>query len=262
MRAGRVSESDAQTLKKIVELINARAKWYGFVGFQTALVRRNESEWAHLFTKIRMLHRNERTEASRYLNYGRLAILDSFVDVEQATAFAKTLVEQGRVVIPDIADIPLDGTFVYLFENNYLHSNNEQLPLDWPADVFTFEADQGFKGTVTGGTLVAKNLPLYPGPFSAIDHELHVDLQRYSGLQDKVVFLLPNYMAKIAHINLGTSHLSCRIEVLEANLSELIGKLYVEYPIGSQTTDFGVDSETVDIPLKGKASQIWLYLLD
>lgn len=262
MRSGNISESDARTLEEICGLIGARAKWYGSALLQAVLVRKNQDEWANFFTKVSMVHESSQTASKRCLDYGNLAILEVPFKVEEGTTLLKTLVEQGKLVIPELTEVSLEGTFVYLFENNYLHSRHEQLSIDWPANVFTFDVDQGFKGIVRGGTLVAKSLPLYPDPFNAIQNELRVDLRRYEGWQNKVVFLVPNYMARISHIKIGKAHLSVSVETLEANFNDLIGKLYVEYSAGSETTEFPFVRDVVDVSLRDRPLQIWLYLLD
>lgn len=262
MRAGKVSDSDAKTLGEICRLVDARAEWYGSALLQAVLIHKDDGKWANFFTKVSMVHRGEQTIAKQCLDYGSLAICEVPLEVEEGISLLRNLVEQGKLVISEFAEIPLEGTFVYLFEKNYLHSRHEQLSIEWPANVFTFDADQGFKEHVRGGTLVAKSLPLYPDPFSAIENELGVDLRRYEGWQNKVVFLVPNYMAKISHVSIGTSRLVVRVEALEASFGDLIGKLYVEYPIGSESTDFAFDSDVADVSLRDRPSQIWLYLLD
>lgn len=262
MRADKVSESDAKTLEEICRLIDARAKWYGGALLQVALVRKNRDEWANFFTKVSMIHKSKQTAPKRCLDYGSLALYELPLKVEEVTSVLKNLVERGKLVISELAEIPLEGRFVYFFEKGYLHSRHEQLSIEWPANVFTFDADEGFRGHIRGGTLVTKSLPLYPDPFNAIQNELHVDLRRYEGWQNKVVLLVPNYMARISHINIAKSHLSVHVETLETSSSGLTGKLYVEYPIGSDNTEFLFDRDVVDISLRDRPSQIWLYLLD
>lgn len=262
MRAGKVSNSDAKTLEEACKLVHARAEWYGSALLQAVLVHKDNGKWANFFTKVSMVHRGEQTIAKRCLDYGSLAICEVPLEVEEGTTLLRNMVEQGKLVISEFAEIPLEGTFVYLFEKNYLHSRHEQLSIEWPANVFTFDADQGFRGHVHGGTLVAKSLPLYPDPYSAIENELRVDLRKYEGWQNKVVFLVPNYMAKISHVSIGTSRLQVRVETLEASFGDLIGKLYVDYPIGSESADFAFHSDVAEVSLRDRPSQIWLYLLD
>lgn len=262
MRAGKVSDSDARTLEEACRLVDAQAEWYGTALLQTVLVCKDDGKWANFFTKVSMVHRGEQTIAKRCLDYGSLAICEVPVEVEAGITLLRNMVEQGKLVIPEFAEIPLEGTFVYLFEKNYLHSRHEQLSIEWPANVFTFDADQGFRGYVQGGTLVAKSLPLYPDPYSAIENELRVDLRKYESWQNKIVFLVPNYMAKISHVSIGTSRLRVCVETLEASFGDLIGKLYVDYPIGSESADFAFHSDIADVSLRDRPSQIWLYLLD
>jgi len=262
MRAGKVSESDAKTLEEICRLIDTRCRWFSGAVLQAVLVHKDHGEWANFFTKVSMVHKGKQAVAKRCLDYGSLAICELPLQVEEVTSMLKNLVEQGRLIIPELAEITFEGTFVYLFERNYLHSQHEQLAIERPANVFTFEADQGSRGHVRGGTLVAKSLPLYPDAFSAIENELQVDLRRYDSWQNKAVFLVPNYMARISHVGIGKSHISVRVEALEANFRNLIGKLYVEYPIRSQSIDFAFEGDVAEVFLRDKPSQIWLYLLD
>ncbi len=262
MRSGSVSESDRRTLEEICGLIDVRADWYGGVFLQAALVRKNQDEWANFFTIVSFVHKGIQALPKRCLDYGTLAILESPLKVEEATTVLRKLVEQGELVIPNLANIRLEGTFVYLFENDYLHSRNEQFSIEWPANVYTFDVDQGFKGIIRGGTLVAKNLPLYPDPFYAIKNELGVDLRTYNGWENKVIFLLPNYMAKISQVKIGKSRLLVGVQTLETNLSGLIGKLYIEYSAESETIEFPFAKDITNVSLKDKPSQIWLYLLD
>jgi len=262
MRAGKVSDRDAKTFGEICRLVDVHVEWYGSALLQAVLVHKDDGKWANFFAKVSMVHRGERTIAKQCLNYGSLVICEVPLKVEEGISLLRNLVEQGKLVIPEFAEIPLEGTFVYLFGKDYLHSRHEQLSIEWPASIFTFEADQGFREHVRGGALVAKSLPLYPDPFSAIENELRVDLRRYEGLQNKVVVLVPNYMAKISHVSIGTSRLVVCVETLEASFGDLIGKLYVEYPIGTESTDFAFDSNVANVPLKDRPLQIWLYLLD
>lgn len=262
MHSGSVSESDRRTLEEICGLIDARADWYGGAFLQAALVRKNQGEWANFFTIVSLVHKGTQTLPKRCLDYGTLAILESPLKVEEGTTVLRKLVEQGELVIPELTSIHLEGTFVYLFENDYLHSRNEQFSIEWPANVYTFDVDQGFKGIIRGGTLVAKSLPLYPDPFYAIKNELGVDLRTYNGWENKVVFLLPNYMAKLSQVKIGKSRLSVVVQTLQTNLSGLIGKLYIEYSAESETIEFPFAKDTTDVPLKDRPSQIWLYLLD
>lgn len=262
MRSGKVSESDAKTLKEIYGLINARAEWYGGALIQTALVQKDQGNWVNFFTIVSLVHKSTQALPKRCLDYGSLTILEAPLEVEEGIMLLRKLVEQGELATPELPSIPLEGTFIHLFDNNYLHSRNEQFSVEWPTNLYTFDADQGFKGIIPSGIMVAKNLPLYPHSFNAIQNELGVDLQRYTGLQNKVLFLLPNYAARISHVKIGKTHLSVNVQTLETNLSDLLGKLYVEYSAKSETTEFPFVEDTTDIPLRERPSQIWLYLLN
>ena len=262
MRAGKVSDSDAKTLGEICKLVDVHGEWYGSALLQAALVHKDDGEWANFFTKVSMVHRSEQTVAKQCLDYGTLAICKVPLKVEEAVTLLRNLVEQGKLVISEFVEIPVEGTFVYLFEKDYLHSRYEQLSIEWPANVFVFEADQGFREYLRGGVLVARGLPLYPDPYSAIGNQLHVDLQRYEGWRDKVVFLMPNYRAKVSHVSIGTSHIAVHVETLEASFGDLVGKLYVEYPIGSESKDFAFDSDVAEVSLRDRPLQVWFYLLD
>ncbi len=209
-----------------------------------------------------MIHKGTQTIPKRYLDYGSLTIVQASLKVKEATTVLKSLVKQGELIIPELTNIHFEGTFTHFFENDYLHSHNEQYSIEWPTNVFICEADQGFKETMRGGTLVAKSLPLYPDYFHAIKNELGVDLLRYQGWQNTVVFLLPNYMARIVHVKIGKSRLSVNVQTLEANLNDLMGKLYIEYPTESESTEFSFTRNTIEVPLKERPSQVWLYLLD
>lgn len=262
MRADKVSDSDAKTLGEICRLVETRREWYSSTLLQAVLVRRDDGKWANFFTKVSVVHGSGQTVAKQCLDYGSLAICVAPLEVEEGITLLRNLVDQGKLVIAEFAEIPLEGSFVHLFEEDYLHSRHEQLSVEWPANVFIFDADQGFRGYLRGGPLVAGSLPLYPDPYSAIANQLQVDLRRYEGWQNKVVFLVPNYMARVSHVSIGTSRLAVRVETLEASFSDLIGKLYVEYPLGSESTDFTFDSDVADVSLRDRPSQIWFYLLD
>ena len=111
MRSGSVSESDRRTIEEICGLIDSRTDFYGGAFLQAALVRKNQGEWTNFFTTVSFVHKGTQTLPKQCLNYGSLVILWSPLKVEEGTTVLRKLVEEGELVVPELASIHLEGTF-------------------------------------------------------------------------------------------------------------------------------------------------------
>lgn len=194
---------------------------YGSVSIKSALVKHNDA-WSNYATRILPLYRPEQG-VKKSMDYGHFAIIEDFLSLNEFMEIVKRLPENAAmdVVFGDYK-VRVEG---YLMEGYQYDSGEDYLGIGWFFERYHYRPSSN--PLVPKEPLVSSGLPLFPRVHDAIKECIGVDLSRYSDSYGLLI-CLPNYDARIQEVKIGTTEVSLRIQALEVNEKDLVGKTYFE----------------------------------
>ena len=115
--------------KQILEIIQARKESYGPVHVQSGIAKRNGT-WQNVVTKVVPLHRTEKRDSLRKLDYGNFAIIEGLISIEGLVTFLKDLSkDNGTTLSLDGYEIQIpQGSFSDTHEYD---SGDEYVNVGW-----------------------------------------------------------------------------------------------------------------------------------
>lgn len=206
------------------------------------------------------LHKGESPANPQTYEYPNSVVVKTNISVAELSDVIETLATTGKLKVKGIGDVNCTGRFSQGPWNDFTESRDDRFHNEWPVNTFVFEPNP--KATVPAEPYVALGAPLYPTYWELLRVSTGVDVSRYNQYAGSVLFLLPNYSARIEELRLTSDALKVKIRSRETRNDMILGKLYCEKfggPILQKDIDFPED--TAEIPL-GFIPDMWqVYIM-
>jgi hypothetical protein len=244
-----VTEALLGRKKQLDSLLDQRKQTYGPVVVKTVLLREGK-DWKNCLTVVEILHKDAAGPKDEVFEYPKFIVSKKTISLDELRTMAESLLIGSRLKIQGLVDTPFEGYFSPSL-SNYLEnmpSNDEFLRLEWPANSFIFEPKA--RPGLPNEPYVAVNAPLFAGAWEVVRVWTGIDCSRYNQFVGAVVFVLPNYGARIEELRLGSGQLTVKVYPLETKIENIVGKLYCEQS-GSHVLqkDVHFDKPVITVPL-------------
>jgi len=232
---------------------------YGSVTVRTVLTR-EQGEVRNTITLFEPRHKADASPEQKTYNYPYCTLALRTISLDDLVATVEDLVTRGRLKIEGVTGLDATGSFSGLNYYEYVASKDEIFKFEWPANVFTF--DPRNKGGLPREPFAASDAPLYPGPWEVVRLWTGLDISRHSIFQGCILFILPNFSARIEQLRLATEGLDVKVGVREIDRKDMVGKLFCE-KFGGQVVQKNMefDGDSITVPI-GFVPDYWqVYLL-
>ncbi|GAH08613.1 unnamed protein product, partial [marine sediment metagenome] len=108
--------------------------------------------------------------------------------------------------------------------------------------------------------LLAVDLPVFPDKRKVIKGFIGIDIDHFSDFTG-IIFVLPNYGARIKQVSIGSYEIKTVIEPKITNAKDVIGKVYGEKGKKVRQSDVNFVSEESSIKLDFKPDYLYFSLL-
>jgi hypothetical protein len=255
------TQLDVDQLARFRSVMEHRKKTYGFATLKIVLVRYpGQAEWKNSMTLAHFNHKDQTAEKDETFRYPNCIIARRSLTVDDFVQLVRDIVTSGIMKVEDIDPVNVQGHFSPILMYDYQSSDDEIFKLSWPADRLVFEP--GAKGGYPVEPFAAIDAPLFPGPYEVLRVWTGVDVSRYSQFIGSIVILLPDYSAKIEALRLTPEVLTIKVQMLEAPLDQITGKIYAE-KLGEGTPvqkDVSFDAASATVSL-GFMPDWWQFYL-
>lgn len=247
MLDGKISEFDLEKKGSLISLLGQRKHMYGSVTLKSVLAKQ-QGEWKNSFTLLQVLHRKEESISDETYRYPNCIVAKRSLSVDELIAMVEDLVTNAKLRINGVQEIPLEGYFSQIPWFDYMPTGEEPFKLSWPANTFVFEPK--IKSGLPNEPFVTLDAPLFAGSWEVLRVWTGVDVSRYNQFVGSLLFILPNYSARIEELRLTSGSLAIEIREGETSIQKIIGKLYCE-KLGSNVLqkDISFDQSATTIPL-------------
>jgi len=216
-----MSSSHQKLIDEILSIIERRRPTYSGVSIKSALVKRDDAWWNYA-TKILPLHRSEQG-VKKSMNYGNFALIEDFLSLSEFIEIIKKLPYDASVeIVLGDHKVRVEGHFVDGYKYD---SGDDYLGIGWFFERYQYRPNSNPSNPKE--PLVSSELPLFPRVHDAINEFIGIDLSRYSDSYGLLI-CLPNYGARIQEFRIGTTVVSIKVQALEVNEKDLVGKSYFE----------------------------------
>ena len=259
VQISQISQKDLEKMKSIKSLIESRRHMYGSVTVRTVLTR-EPGELKTTITLFEARHRADPAPEDQTYEYPYCTLAIRTISLDDLKEAVDDLVIRGRLKIEGVTELDATGSFSGLNYYEYVASKDEIFKLDWPANVFTF--DPRNKVGLPREPFAAPDAPLYPGPWEVVRLWTGLDVSRNNIFQGCILFILPNFSARIEQLRLATGGLDLKVSVRETDRKNIVGKLFCE-KFGEQVIQKNIefDSDSITVPI-GFIPDYWqVYLL-
>ncbi|MHB1868402.1 MAG: AlbA family DNA-binding domain-containing protein [Nitrososphaerales archaeon] len=290
MQNGIVSESDRLALSEMIRIFRERENSYGGVKVSMALynsqIRIDAKEWRNVLACFELTpaagqNSSEFGDGTAKqnvnhkpvsLDYGDFYVRQFMVAANEFPAMVENVVNKGKLTfdenMPDIGKTPtIEGPLGKDFSSiqEVRPSNDSLYKVGWPTVCFRIEPAQSIRQSPPGNQLVAIGLPLYENSSQAISEVFGFDSQIASQSYGQVMFLLPNFSAKIAKVKLGSKNVSMTFNIGREGMAfqDLVLKMNCLSPQKQQSQQFErtLDGEELTVPLDFLPNAYSMYLL-
>ncbi len=236
---------------RILSIVKRRNTKYRTVFVQGAFTHKKGKTWKNCLTKITALD-SKVTQATSF-EYDTFSYVEGFMTLESIPPLVDTLLEKGLLVIADypvrlVEEVKLPDTILFR-ESQYLSTQNSFMDVKWPTDFFWCQGTGDFIARPPHDRLVDLDKPLYPDAYKLIEHKMGVDLVKSDGFIGAVLFLFPNYQAKIAGLKIGMQNVLVEVLVGRGKLNNLLAKVYArnERKVCQTEVPFEKDEQAIHI---------------
>jgi hypothetical protein len=169
----------------------------------------------------------------------------------------------GQIAVKGLSTIDFKGSFDIRIHEILRSSSDSTFQLDWPTNIYQIKADKEFQGRIPSNPLVSLETPFFPGSTELLKNWCAIDVSQSSQYYNSFVFVLPNYMCRIVEAVLRSDHLWLKIETLEIELKDIIGKAYFENYSTKDVAqiEFSFEENFTTIPLEFIPDWLNLVLL-
>jgi len=221
-----IPSKDLEIIKGMKSILNLRRSQYGPVLMSTVLTKVEDS-WRNALTRIEPQYRNSEKKSAIVYNYNDLIAAKIWLDIEEVILMLDNIFS-GQITIKGLPVIDFQGRFQIGPNESFSSSSNDVLQLDWPANVYHLIAHDEFKGKFPQFPIVTLKSPLFPGQQELLKNWCNIDVSRYTGYWNSIVFVLPSFQMKIEDAILRSDQLSLQLKVRDTDVLDIIGKTYYE----------------------------------
>src|SRR3989442_8080934 len=205
-----VSDSELLLQREILGLIEKRKRQYGKCYIRSVLPREKDT-LINACTRIELLRSDSGAPVLTHYTYDDLKMRSYVTEISNLIELLDHLLKYGVLKLPD-SHVECDGSLrkVEFFTLN--SSDNPVFKIGYPFDPFYFiPTDQSKIRMPSRRPLVAVDQPLFPDAYDAAKTFLGFDLRQWSQFNGNVVFLFPNYSARISNVEIGSDHVKVSI---------------------------------------------------
>ena len=222
-------------------LIRSREGSYSGASLRLALSREGLTLRV-AFGRIDFLGRTEDAPSDLILDYGDLVLSRSRKTVTEALDLVEKMIQNHTLTVDRVGDVMVKG---------YL--SNGGLPVIpsgrnwgyvrplWPSAYYCISVESDSRGNFPQHHLAKLGLPLYPDGYSAV--ATFCDLQYATGIDCRIIILVPDFRARICELRIKDQGISLSIESREMSEENLRAKFYC-------ATEDGMKFHSEDLPIK------------
>ncbi len=254
-----MTDPNLEKKRRILSLLEQRKPTYSSISVKAVLAR-EQGDWKNSLTVIQALHRDEPPVTSQSHRYPNCLLSKTGITVDELGLVIEDLTTAGKLKIKDVAEVWSEGQFSQGPWDDFTASRDERFNQGWPVNVFTFEPK--IRAGPPREPYVAVDAPLFPTYWELLRVWTGVDVSRYNQYAGTILFLLPNYSARIDELRLASGTLTARIRAGEASSDEIVGKLYCEKLGGPiLQTDVTFKQEMAEVPVRFVPDWWQIYIL-
>lgn len=229
MRNGKVIESDLTTENEIYRLLESRKENYGDVLLKVIFIKDDTTnDLRNHLTIFEVLHKDDELPSEFYYDYGDYILARKIININSLKIIIQKLIHEGLLQIKGLPNIFIEG---YIDKDNEWPSkpsNEKPLGLLWGFNEFVLRADEKFKSRRNSRPILSKDLPFFPDSDGATTFLTGIDTNRWNRYSGAVSIILPNYKAKIKSVKIGSKDTSIEINVKDIDLTQILGKVFLE----------------------------------
>lgn len=255
MTERQVSEVDRQARDSIIRVVQQREASYGWVWMRTLLGCDDAGQtWTHVTSRFEVLHKDDKKPETVRWEYERVILLKLALSMDEFTGLLDGLMETGQLTLPGSPVIRIDGGFS---RGEYLHTKGWGLGLSWPANYYQFR--QRTPLNLSQRPLVSLRYPVFTDWYSLAREEIG-DSRREAGI---INVLLPNYLARIDSLKIGSRHLRVQVKTRDLPAHLLTGKIHVIDTHGARSlhSDLVFEQDFQLVPIDFPPGQVYVALL-
>ncbi len=253
----KVPPEDLKVLEQIKVTIENRRKFYGDVSVKSFIGNAGRG-WSNAITTLTVLPKDVEPKVNGGMNYGDIVYSESIFRPDAFIDFIDKLINQGKLVIPSLPEIQLEGRF---FSNpflGYIQSKDKMFNLDWPSNFYQFEPKDRSINIPTG-PYVSLSSPLYPDYTSLFQDKFGLSITHYHQFWGNVLIFLPNYKAKITAMVLGSKQLV--VSTIKNIDQKLIAKIFLQDYQNIEKAEIKVTESDTVVPLNFVPDSVHVHLL-
>ena len=256
-----IPRKDLELSKGMLAIIEQRRDQYGSVLVSSVITKVQES-WYNSLTRIEPQYKTTKKEPAIIHDYGNVIAAKIWLDVDGLLELIEHL-WSGQIAVKGLSIIDFKGSFDIRIHEILHLSNDSTFQLEWPAKIYQLKSDNEFQGRFPVYPLVSLEAPLFPGSSELLSNWCTLDISRYSQYSNSFFFVLPNYMCRIVEAVLRSDHLWLKIETLEIELKDIIGKAYFSNYSTKDVAqiEFSFEENFTTIPLEFVPDWLNLVLL-
>ena len=212
---------------------------YGSLKVTSALVW-VDGAWKNYLTRLEILSVGDTSNYERSMIYENLLLKETTVEQAELVKILSQILDNGTFSLPSLGIDPTEGNLQrYPASPSYYQPSKSQgFELEWASNIYLSTSPK------------TQNLQLPNGPLAAIGQPLfdtaQMALTKFFGFQTAnvpwqgaVMFILPNYTARIKQIKLGSTRMTVNFVLgAGARYSDLLAKVYLEAPESIEQKDF------------------------
>jgi len=244
-----IPSKDIELSKEMIAIIEQRRDQYGSV-LVSSVINKVQESWYTSLTRIEPQYKTSKKELAIIHDYGNVIAAKIWLDFDELLELIGHL-WSGQIAVKGLPSIDFKGSFEIRIHEILRLSNDSTFQLDWPANIYQLKSDNGFQRRVPD-PLVSLEAPLFPGSTELLSNWCTIDISRYSQYSNSFFFVLPNYMCRIVEAVLRSDHFWLKIETLEIELKDIIGKAYFSN-YGTKDVaqiEFSFEENSTTIPLE------------
>jgi hypothetical protein len=169
------------------------------------------------YGRVDFLRTGEHALNDLRLEYERLMLIQTTLSLEEASTLASELAQEKRLRLGDVS-IQLKGNFNHIAVGRYVPSRQSfaQIRPEWPSVLYEFRLDGDSVGNPPHEPQVKLNLPFYPSGNEATAEFCQLENAGYP--QAQILFILPDFRARIRTMKILEGRLGVSVEAREENL--------------------------------------------
>ncbi len=247
------------TYESLRELLDARKKTYGAAVSRLAISTQDIPPRV-IFGRLDFLGSHDEALPELEHDYGKLRLIRTPLDVGAGVAFVHEISEKKHLSIGDL-DLSLSGS---LSGTGLPYVASQQrfgiIRPEWPSNLYYFNLDGQSQGHPPQQPLAKLNLPLYPDGMTAVAE--FCGLQYGTGVSSQIVFVLPDFRARISAMRILERKVVVSVEAGEETLRNLRVKFYLESNGGHyRSPDLATESGSAELDYEGDIKLAMVHLL-